>query len=534
MSIYDPFRNASQNIPDVFGKLLEGFSHIGRLESAYAKLERDKLTTAPAGALQASDDIMASLSSVIEKEWRNPKLLRHLSETEQYQDKLNAEGRAMLREMRRAYMMQNVLEPDLAAEWRSIERRGRKIHADVKAGDDWDSAKDWLTHVVDVKRRAGAAYAEALGLKTVYDGLLAVYSPGFTSAQLMQHFDALIPEIHTIYPEILDRQDAQEPVPPLAGEYPADRQMQLNRRVIAAIGFDFERGGLYDRPYDPVEGGIPEDTRAVIRTPRPDSFLISLKSAVHEAGHCIYTQNLPEKYRYTPLGDDLGTVKQESQALLCDMIIGRTPAFFSYVARQAEEIFDRPVDPAQLYRLRTQVGAGPDRKKADEVTYHLHIAARLALEEGLMNGRIEVKDLPAQWNDAYEYNLGIRPDSNREGVLQDVHWHVGKFGYFPSYTMGHAIAAQEWYALRAKMPDLLSGIEQGDFAGMQQWLKENIHEKGRLLPLQDLLQKATGEKLNPYYQAAHLRERYLGETPAFLRRASPKAGADAPSLREPQ
>lgn len=161
MSIYDPFRNASQNIPDVFGKLLQGFSHIGRLESAYAKLERDKLTTAPAGALQASDEIMAALSSVIQKEWRNPKLLRHLSETEQYQDRLNEEGRAMLREMRSAYMMQNVLEPDLDAEWRSIERRGRKIHADVKAGNDWDSAQEWLTHVVDVKRRAGAAYAES-------------------------------------------------------------------------------------------------------------------------------------------------------------------------------------------------------------------------------------------------------------------------------------------------------------------------------------------------------------------------------------
>lgn len=534
MSIYDPFRNASQNIPDVFGKLLQGFSHIGRLESAYAKLERDKLTTAPAGALQASDDIMAALSSVIQKEWRNPKLLRHLSDTEQYQDRLNEEGRAMLREMRSAYTMQNVLEPDLDAEWRSIERRGRKIHADVKASNDWDSAQAWLTHVVDVKRRAGAAYAEALGLKTVYDGLLAVYSPGFTSARLMQHFDALIPEIHAIYPEILERQEAQGAVPPLAGEYPADRQMLLNRRVIGALGFDFNCGGLYDTPYDPVEGGIPEDTRAVIKTPRTNSFLISLKSAVHEAGHCIYTQNLPEKYRYTPLGDDLGTAKQESQALLYDMIIGRTPAFFEYVARQAEEIFDRPVDPQQLYCLRTQVGAGPDRKKADEVTYHLHIAARVALEEGLMNGRIDVKDLPAQWNDAYEYNLGTSPADHREGVLQDVHWHVGKFGYFPSYTMGHAIAAQEWYALRSKHPDILSDIAEGDFSKPQEWLKDNVHQKGRLLSLQDLLQKATGEKLNPYYQAAHLRERYLGEAPAFLRRNEPKIKDGAPSLREPQ
>lgn len=529
MSIYYSFRNASQNIPDSFEKLEKGFSHIGRLEAAYAKLERDKLTTAPSGALQASDEIMSALSATIQKEWHNPKLLHLLSEAEKSADKLDDEGHAMLREMRYAHTMQNVLKPELAAEWGDIERRGRKIQADVKASDDWETAKSWLSHVVDVKRKAGAAYAEALGLKSVYDGLLSIYSPGFTSDQLMQHFDALIPEIHTIYPEILERQMAGGGIPPLQGEFPPEQQMELNRRILKAIGFDFTRGGLYDTPYDPVEGGIPEDTRAVIKYPRTDTFLVSLKSAVHEAWHCIYTQNLPHKYRYTPLGDDLGTVKQESQALLGEMIIARTPEFLTYVAREAEDVFGRPFDPVQLYDLRTQANAGLDRKKADEVTYHLHIAARLALEEGLMNGRINVDELPQQWGNAYEYNLGIRPDNNREGVLQDVHWFVGKIGYFPSYTMGHAIAAQEYYAMRSKMPDMMPNVAQGNFSGLFNWLKENVHEKGRLMPMQELLQKATGEKLNPYYQVAHLRERYLNETPTFFRIHGPQKNRKAPA-----
>jgi carboxypeptidase Taq len=512
MSIDYSFKIASQNIADTFEKLEQSFYHIGRLEAAYAKLERDKLTSTPKGGHKAADKIMDSLATVIQQEWRKPELNKALKEAEQYSPQLDKEGRAMLREMCKAHKMNNILTPELSLRWDAIERQGRQIHSEAKKNGDWALAKDWLTKVVDVKKQSGDLYARELGLDSCYDGLLAKYSPGFSGQEIKEHFEHFIPELKEIYESA---RETQRRARPLHGAFDAEKQMELNRRVVAAMGFDFDRGGLYATEYEPVEGGIPEDARAVIKYPKEDTFLESLKSSVHEAWHCIYTQNLPSKYRYTPLGGDLGNVKQESQALLGEMIIGRTPEFMEFVAKEAEQVFGRLFDPQQLYQLRTRVSMTPDRKSADEITYHLHIASRAAIEEALINDRINVDHLPEAWNEAYHYNLGIVPRNIKEGALQDVHWYVGKIGYFPSYTMGHAIAAQEAFVLENQFPDFKSNLKKGDFEPVIKFLTDKIYSKGRFFEVQDLLEEVTGETLKPKYQLAHLRQRYMGIAPDF-------------------
>jgi carboxypeptidase Taq len=290
--------------------------------------------------------------------------------------------------------------------------------------------------------------------------------------------------------------------------------MWLNKSLLKVMGFDFTRGGLYETGHNPVEGGTPDDTRLVIKLSDAGNFLDSMKSALHEGGHGIYIQGLPrETWRYQPVGQDLGAAMQESQALLIEMILGRTKEFFRYLAPRVEGLFQKFGDPAMtaenLYRLKIHVKPGVDRKSADEVTYFFHIRMRMKLEKDLIAGRLQVKDLPEAWNAGMKEHLGVEPQSYAQGCLQDVHWFVGKFGYFPSYTIGHMAAAQIHDKMKKDVQNIPELLAAGDFLPIQQWLADKIYAQGRLMRMDDLLESVTGARLTPGPLISHLQDRYL-------------------------
>ena len=316
-------------------------------------------------------------------------------------------------------------------------------------------------------------------------------------------------------PRVIERQSQEDEPMALTGPFSSTLQLWLNKSMLKVIGFDFERGGLYETGHNPVEGGTPDDTRLVIKTSDRKDFLESLKSTLHEGGHGLYIQGLPRtQWRYQPVGQDLGAAVHESQALLVEMILGRMPEFFEYLSPRVEGLFqqfgDVPMSAGNLYRLKTRVKPGIDRKHADEITYFFHIDLRTSLERDLINGKLKVKDLPEAWNEGLKNRLGVKPKTYAEGCLQDVHWFVGKFGYFPSYSMGHAMAAQIHARMKKDIQDIPGQIRQGQFGDVQRWLHKNIHEKGRLRRTDQLLEDVTGSALASHALIHHLEDRYLG------------------------
>lgn len=497
------------------------FRDIGRMNAIIETLGRDFLTAMPEGAYKSRLGQIAFLYRRMHEELADEKISTALNESHAHQKK--EPGRwddwdsANLREMEVMYRHVAHVPADLMEKKARLAYEGRRKHRDVLRFDDWEEAKPFLEDMVDLQRRI----AEAKILKDndhatdpLYQALMREYMPGVRLNDVDMLFSRMEDKLKELLPWILDEQGKRKEPVPLTGPFPAAQQMWLNKSLLKVMGFDFQRGGLYETGHNPVEGGTPDDTRLVIKTSDATNFLDSMKSALHEGGHGIYIQGLPrETWRYQPVGQDLGAAMQEAQALLIEMILGRTREFFRYLAPRVEGLFQKFGDPAMtaenLYRIKTWVRPGIDRKSADEVTYFFHVLQRMRLERDLIAGRLTVKDLPEAWNAGMKDVLGVEPQSYAQGCLQDVHWFVGKFGYFPSYTIGHMIAAQMHDKMKRDIQNIPELMAAGDFMPIQMWLADKIYRNGRLRRTDDLLEDITGSRLTPGPLISHLQDRYL-------------------------
>lgn len=501
-----------------YTRLKQHFRDIGRENGIIEILGRDFLTAMPSGAYSSRLGQIAYLFKRIHEDMISEEISHLLGEAKAHEytqpDEWDDWDKANLREMERMYKSFCKVDPDLM-EWRArLSYEGRRRHMQVLKDNDWKTAKVFLQEQVDLHRKIAAARTETSLDVSAYQALLWEYMPDVKLDDLDKWFSSFGRDLDSLIPEILEKQAREKGPEPIDGHYGGKGQMVLNRSLLRIMGFDFDRGGLYETGHNPVEGGTPDDTRLVIKDVDPSNFMDSMRSALHEGGHGIYIQGLPRKeWRYQPVAMDWGAAVHESQALMIDVILGRMPEFFEFISPRVEGLFHNIGNPAlnseNLYALRTQVRPSVDRRKADEVTYFRHVQLRMELERDLVNGKLEVGDLPEAWVSASQKYVGIRPNSYSEGCLQDVHWFVGKFGYFPSYAVGHMMAAQLFSAMKKDLGDIPEMVKVGDFSSIMVWLNNKIHSKGRLLLWDDLLEGATGEKLDPSYLTEHLRGRYL-------------------------
>jgi carboxypeptidase Taq len=293
-----------------------------------------------------------------------------------------------------------------------------------------------------------------------------------------------------------------------AGTYPSDDQRKLITMISTAMGFDLNYGRIDVSPH-PFTIGIGRDVRITVKydesTPLP-----ALIGAIHETGHALYEQGFDEKYEGTPLAQAVSTGVHESQSKIWEYMVGRGLPFWTHFYPEMQQMLPafQAVPLQDYYREINDVRPSLTRITADEVTYNLHVMVRYDIESALFDGRLKPAELPAFWNERYEHYLGLPVPNDSEGCLQDMHWAIGVFGYFPTYTLGILYAAQLWDAAKRQVPDLENRIAAGDLGALLGWLRQNVHRHGRRYDARTLIERATGRAPGEGCFIRYIREKY--------------------------
>lgn len=384
----------------------------------------------------------------------------------------------------------------------------------------WQEARqaaDWAPFAPLFEQTVALRKEEAAALSPdgpAYDALLDVFEPEATEAMLVPLFarlrQALAPLVHAV----AERGAAIDPAP-VRGEFPADAQEVFGRAVAAAVGFDFTAGTLHPAAHPFCVGINRDDVRLTWRW-QEDDFRPALFGILHEVGHGLYEQGLDPEWQRTPMGEATSLGVHESQSRLWENHVGRSRGFWRWALPRLQAQFPGAVSCQvdALWPVLHAVEPSLIRVEADETTYNLHIAVRFELERALFGGDLSVSDLPGAWDDLYEELLGLRPPNVVEGVLQDIHWALGMFGYFPTYTLGTMAAAQLYAAAERELGDLEERFAAGAFDSLLDWLREKIHRQGGRYPGPELIERATGKPLAPDDLLAYL-ERTMADVYGF-------------------
>jgi carboxypeptidase Taq len=395
-----------------------------------------------------------------------------------------------VRGIRRAYARQTRLPRRLVEELAHTASLSERAWAEARRTADFSRFRPWLERIVVLKQRE----AEALDLTAdPYDALLDGYEPGARGADLTNLFDALRRELVPLA-NAVGYGGCRPSTAFLHRSFPIARQRMFSEAVAAAVGFDFRRGRL-DTTTHPFFSPLgPGDCRITTRFAE-HHFSEGLLATLHEVGHGLYEQGLPAEHHGTPRGEVSSLALHESQARLWENAVGRSRPFWQHFFPEARAAFPdalADVSADDLHRAVNAVEASLIRVGADEVTYNLHILIRFELERAMLAGDLGAGDLPAAWAEAYRHYLGVVPQSDAEGCLQDGHWAAGMFGYFPTYTLGNILAAQLFARARQEVGDFDEPFARGDFGGLLGWLHAKVYREGSRYPARQLIERVTG------------------------------------------
>jgi carboxypeptidase Taq len=486
------------------------FRQIGTIEQAISVLHWDTAAMMPSGGATARAEQLATLRLIAHQHLTEPKIERLLIEAEAAGDPLDNWQRANLREMRRRWRHAAAVPGALVeAESRACSEC-EAVWRKARAENNFAAVLPGLQQVLHLERELAAIKAERFGTSP-YEALLDQYEPGGSVATIDHLFDEIASFLPDLLEGVLTRQAGLPSPPAPAGPFPVEAQRRVAMKLMERIGFDFAHGRL-DVSAHPFCGGTPDDVRITTRYNESD-FAKALMGVLHETGHALYQRGLPAAWRLQPVGRARGMAVHESQSLLLEMQVCRSRAFLAFATPILRGAFggDGPGWEADaLHQRQIRVRRGLIRVDADEVTYPLHIILRYRLERAMIAGELAPAELPGAWAEGLRAVLGVAPNTDREGCLQDIHWYDGNWGYFPTYTLGALIAAQLFEAASRDVPDLTQAIAAGEFSPLLGWLRDKVHSKGSLLSTGELVEEATGRPLGTASFERHLRDRYLG------------------------
>ena len=454
------------------------------LEQVAGRLGWDQETVMPRGAAAQRAEEMAALEGVLHARRSDPRMGDWLARAKA-PDPVAA---MQVEKLRRAHLRATKVPARLAQEIARVTSVAQGIWAEARAGENVAAFLPTLAQVVALKREEGLALAAG---GDAYDALVDDYEPGMTGADIAAMFDSLRPRLVALRARILG---AEMQPAALTGSFGAEAQLRLSRKLAQVFGYDLERGRI-DTAVHPFSSGSGDDVRITTRVAEGDPFNC-LYSTIHEVGHACYEQGIDPDHLLTPVGQGASMGVHESQSRIYENQLGRSAAFTGWLFGEMRDRFGEfGVTSAQAFHATVnRVAPGFIRTEADEVHYNLHVMLRFDLERALMRGDLAVSDLEAAWNDRFKADFGIAVDRPSHGMLQDVHWSVGLFGYFPTYTLGNLYAGCLEKALRRDLPGLDQDLAKGEPGAANDWLRENLRRHGGIYTPRETITRACGEE----------------------------------------
>ena len=495
------------NIEKTYEKFERLMKRINNLESIEGKLEWDKFTYIPPKGAEILAKQTGLIQGIRHEILTSNEMSKYLEELESNYDEMNQIQKANFREMKRTYERNVKVPKDLIEELSEAKSRGYSIWVKAKESSDFSVFEPQLKKFVELQIK----YADYIDSeKNPYLVLIEENEPGVgTLDKLIGNFENLkrstIPLIKSIQDSNVDINRNL-----YKKSYSKKKQMKFSRYISEKIGYDYNRGRIDESIHPFTVGFGPSDVRITTFFSEKNP-LKSIFSTIHESGHGIYSQGLPEKYLFENIGSYRSLGFHESQSRFYENNIGRSKEFWEFFFPQAKKIFPsqlREYSVDDFYKVVNEVKPGLIRIDADELTYNFHIILRTEIENDLINGRIEVSDLPKIWNDNMERYLGIEPKKDSDGVLQDVHWSCMEMGYFPTYTIGNILASQIQAKMKKSIKNIDEKIRNGEFNCIKDWLNKNIHEKGCLYNTQYLVKKVTGSDLDTSHHIKYLTKKF--------------------------
>ena len=456
------------------------------LQEVSGRLGWDQETVMPRGAAAQRGEEMAAMEGVLHARRTDPRVGDWLAAIDDAA--LDTVAAAQMRHIRRAHDRATRVPARLSAELARVTSLAQGAWAEARAADDFPRFAPVLAEVIRLRQEEGAALSDGTD-HSPYDAMLQDYEPGASAAFLEDLFGALRPRLVALREKLLGA-----PTPKgLSGTFDVTQQLALSERVAKAFGYDLARGRI-DKAVHPFSSGSGQDVRITTRTNAENPF-DCLYSTIHEVGHACYEQNIHSDYLLTPLGAGVSMGVHESQSRIYENQLGRSRAFCEYLYGQMRDRFgDIGVDSADaFYAAVNTVHRDYIRTEADEVQYNLHVLIRFDLERKLIAGDLAVADLEEAWNTRFEADFGYPVNKASNGCLQDVHWSVGLFGYFPTYTLGNVYAGCLHEALRRDVTDLDAQLARGDTTGATGWLRENVQQHGGLYEPREIITLACGK-----------------------------------------
>ena len=493
--------------PSSYQDLQNRFQRMAVFEDSMSVLHWDMAVMMPPGGAEPRSEQLAAMKVIHHKMLTDPALRDLLDAADAMP--LDDWQRANLNEMHRAYIHASAVPEDLVEAVSKAASECETLWRQAKRDNNFEMVAPAMTLLLGLTRQVGEAKAAKLGC-SLYDALLDEYEPGGKAEDITPIFEDYAAFLPGFLGEVLDHQAAKPALPELSGPFPIEQQRPLTRKFAETTGFSFLSGRL-DESAHPFSTGYKGDSRITVRYDE-DDFGPGLMAVLHECGHALYEQGLPDQWMHQPVGQARGMAVHESQSLIIEMQACRSREFAGWAASQLREVYGNQPALSDENYYRRNILVKPDfiRVDADEVTYPAHVILRFRLEQALLSGDLTVPELPAAWNDGFQKLLGITPPTDSLGCLQDIHWYDGAWGYFPTYSLGAMTAAQLFQSATETDPSILPALGKGDFKPLLAWLRTNIHSKGSLLSTSDLISQATGRPLEPAAFQAHLRKRYLG------------------------
>jgi len=491
----------SQQKSDVYEPFIDHVRRYNYLGDAGSVLGWDQQVMMPPGGTPARSKQSSTLSTLQHELLTDEQLGEWLDELD---GAVDDEKQAVVREVRREHERASRVPEPLVERLSEASSEALPVWEEAKAESEFSLFEDTLAELVELRRE----YAEAIDPdRDPYEVLVEDYEPYLD----IETIERILGELRSELPALVEAisESEQTMADPFEGEYGEQSQEALVREALDTVGYDWDRGRL-DTAAHPFSTGTQFDARVTTRF-TPADPLDALSSTIHEFGHASYTLGLPDEAYGTPLGESRDMTVHESQSRLWENHVGRSVEFWQLFAPAVEEHLGVETTPQSLYECANEVyDDNPIRVEADELTYHMHIVVRFEIERDLIRGDLDVSEVPQVWNDKMEEYLGIRPENDARGCLQDIHWAHANFGYFPTYSLGSVLAAQLFATASSQIDGLADQIEAGEFDQLSEWLTREIHQHGCRYTTPELVRSATGEALTADYFLSYAKDKYGG------------------------